>query len=245
MKNYWCIKPIHIQPIQFHFRLDTDRDGVEDRHDCMPFNSKYQHISKTTKQRLQESPLRVTDKPIKLKVKKEEFSIEYPDSYPIMSKEAKQKAPIARQEMLSAIKKYPGILGEMERQQPKEIVYTSFPAKEKEPFGAYIGEKEIFIKMIPPTSIEESPKILHPQIQRMNLAGSIFHESKHLEQDIKGTLPEKIPKRYKENPSESPWEKEAYEYQLKKLEEYPYGKPQEKPISKSLSKILKLDEENE
>jgi len=40
---YWkSFKPAKIKPMKVHFSLDSDRDGVDDRKDCRPFNPKRQ-----------------------------------------------------------------------------------------------------------------------------------------------------------------------------------------------------------
>jgi len=109
--------PIRIKPIKLHFQLDSDRDRIIDFKDCRPFNPRFQHISETTKKRIKHQPIYVSDIP--------------DEEYHVLSKEARYKAPRARQEMLSAIKKYPSILGDFERAKAHEdikyrFVHTSF-----------------------------------------------------------------------------------------------------------------------
>ncbi len=111
------IKTISVKPINIlSKRSDLDRDGVPDRKDCMPINPWKQHIrpSKTMKKRLEHIPLYVTDRPmVDSKV----------ESYHIL--EAKRHAPKAQKEMYAVIKKYPSVISEIERTQPKEMLYSS------------------------------------------------------------------------------------------------------------------------
>lgn len=94
-----------------HFRLDTDRDGVEDYKDCRPFNPKLQHVypNKQMRKEIRSLNIWVSDKP--------------GEKFHVLSKEAKKKAPRARAEMLSAIKKYPTIVGDIKRakKEPPQI----------------------------------------------------------------------------------------------------------------------------
>lgn len=239
-------KPLKIKPIRFNFNVDTDRDGVVDHKDCMPFNPKFQHISKTTKRRLSEIPIYVTDEPIK--EKKE--GVLFPAHHHVMSKEAKRYAPVARQEMLSTIKKYPGIIGEMERQPPKRAVYTSVPPEDTEPSGQYLpSEKSYYIRQYAKKYVKQFPKSIQPRMKRLAVASEVFHEQKHLEQDVEKRLPHRmsqIPKEYQDTPlEETPWEQEAGEYMIRKTEEYPYDKFPKKPSGKEISKVLQLDEDEE
>lgn len=100
------------KPIKIHFRLDSDRDNVLDFKDCRPFNPRFQHISDTTKERIKHQPIYVSDRP--------------DEEWHVLSKEARYKAPRARQEMLSAIKKYPSILGDFERAKAHEDIKYRF-----------------------------------------------------------------------------------------------------------------------
>jgi len=106
------MKPIRIKPLKIHFRLDTDRDKVFDFKDCRPFNPFKQHISETTKKRIKHQPIYVSDRP--------------GEEWHVLSKEAKYKAPRARQEMLSALKKFPSILGDFERSEAHTDPYYRF-----------------------------------------------------------------------------------------------------------------------
>ena len=102
---------------------DTDRDGRMNLLDCNPFNKNQLGVepSTATRERLEKVPLFVTER----KIREEVSAEEEPHTYHIMSKEARKKAPTARKRLLSIIKKYPETLGEIERQKPEEVVYST------------------------------------------------------------------------------------------------------------------------
>lgn len=135
-------KPPKIKMIPIHFNLDTDRDKVLDHKDCRPFNPKKQHTrpSKTMRKRLDNIELYVTDKPL----------IEDEDIEPYHILEAKKHAPKAQRELYATIKRYPSVVGEMERQQPKDVVYSSVPG------GSFAQDESIFVRA--PQTIKKTKK---------------------------------------------------------------------------------------
>ena len=125
-------KPIYAKDKNY----DIDNDGVPDQDDCRPLNPRLQHIrpSRATRERLEQLPIYVTDERME-KVStsvipedpREDIPWEDPRTYHILSKEAKKKAPKARTNVLSMIKKYPGIVGEIEKSKPKRYYHCSYP----------------------------------------------------------------------------------------------------------------------
>jgi len=110
-----------------HWNLDSDNDGVKNKDDCFPFDPMRQgHLNQTTMNRLRELPIYVTDDMFVVVTDSlGNEKIIKPDSYQLMSKDAKKYAPKARAEFLSAVHKYPTILGDIERTEPEMITYTS------------------------------------------------------------------------------------------------------------------------
>ena len=119
--NISPIKTIPVKPINIlSKRNDLDRDGVPDRKDCRPLNPWKQHVrpSKTMKKRLENIPLYITDDDTSERAKI--HHIEH----------AKKYAPKAQKEIYQMIKKYPGIVSDIEREQPRQVVYSSYPRSE-------------------------------------------------------------------------------------------------------------------
>jgi len=149
------IKPLKIKPIKIHFGLDSDRDKVPDFKDCRPFNPKKQHLrpSKTTRKRLEQLPIYVTNKPMGSEEDVDEmvfwtYKSELPrkfGAHHILSKEAKYKSKSARQQLLGAIKKHPSIIGDVERTKPKFVVYTSEQPEEQGENEGWQGEDKVIV----------------------------------------------------------------------------------------------------
>lgn len=106
-------------------RLDSDRDGVPDHRDCRPFNPKKHRIrpSKTMRKRLEQLPVYVT--------KYDPDSSMGLLSVPvhIMDPSAKALAPEARTLALSVIKKYPSLVGKMEKRDPTKFTFVGAESK--------------------------------------------------------------------------------------------------------------------
>ena len=123
MKNIWQVRPIKI-----HFGFDTDRDGVKDRFDCRPFDPQKQHVTpnKMMMEEIKKLPIYVTDASIQEFEKCSDFKRPYMQvsQYHVLSREAKQKAPVMRRAVLSILKRYPNVIGLIKQRQPRHILFT-------------------------------------------------------------------------------------------------------------------------
>lgn len=257
MKNYWNIKPIRIKPIRVHFPFDTDRDGVQDRYDCRPFDRRRQHISKTMEERIKKLPIvasptsiqgeqqemlknveemgnyykqqgiELSEEELYEQVAKQMYARPHPH---IMSKEAKEIAPEARQLFLSSVKKYPGIIGQIEKIKPKKVVITSKKQQDEYmPIGWTSPTGEVYIGPISKGFSKE---------QKKKSAEIGYHELTHAKQVQEGMTPIQIIKQEEVPYLERPTEQEAILHAHKKMQEYYKGKT---PIGKAITKTLELE----
>lgn len=112
------------------------------------------NISKSDWQRMKKVPLYVTDKS---KSWKKDWSIKHDkweDTYQITSKEAKEKAPVARKQMFGVLRQYPHILEDIEKVHPKAVVFSSRTTRESE--GGWTCDEKVFIR--PPKPETKSTK---------------------------------------------------------------------------------------
>ena len=247
---------------------DSDYDGVPNYRDCMPFNPKRQHLSKTMERRIEKLPIYTSPLSIrgeqdevwenmKDKIDKDNPDIQgevmshyYSRPLPhILSKEAKNTD--ARELFLSAVSKYPGVVSEIERTEPRKVVITSQRQSDRYmPSGWVSPQQEVFVG--PQTPYKS-------KTQRKKFTKAMYHELKHVQQlkeqsykDIikqypyvrsdegekisKGGLTaveyDDIAKQY----SEVPVEKEAIKFSKERMEEYHKGRT---PLLKNFFNIIK------
>jgi hypothetical protein len=104
---------------------DYDKDGVNNAIDCRPFNRRFQDAKPNwmQRERLSKTPIFVTDRPI---------SYDNPQTksfYPLTSKKAPREA---QRKVYSMLKKYPSLTGDIEKQRPRAILFTTGGITDKE-----------------------------------------------------------------------------------------------------------------
>lgn len=111
--------------------LDSDRDSIMDALDCRPLDPKRQHIrpSKTMKKRLKKLPIYLTSGEA---IEPEEARVYYTLEGEKVTRKGKEKVKKlpkdvakTRTRILSAIKKRPEVVGEIERQEPGVVIVTA------------------------------------------------------------------------------------------------------------------------
>lgn len=115
MHNFWGVKPLNIKRKTFQLNIDTDRDGVPDWKDCQWWNPNRQHLSPRRKAEINALPIEVAiypDEPI-LHFTGEnvaESEREEPETVPLASKEAKEKAPETVAQVYSTFNRHPELI---------------------------------------------------------------------------------------------------------------------------------------
>lgn len=115
------------QVINLFAQLDTDRDRVPDYRDCQWLNPKKHGIrpSKTMRKRLEKLPIFVSSR-------MDIFSLGHPiNPRHIMQKEAKKLYPKETTAGLAVIKRFPNVVGQMEKMDPRAtLTFVMRPGKE-------------------------------------------------------------------------------------------------------------------
>jgi len=256
MKGFSGYAPSMLNPFK-----DTDKDGVINLLDCQPRNPKRDGIkmNREMMKRLQRLPIYVTDKPAVLGEKRVRKSSV---THVTAKKPASKKAQIR---FYSTIKKYPSLVGDIERTKPRSVLITTAPHYEYSASGktqyTTHGEqmdKHIIVRMpdIPynirrhKDTKEEYKKRYGKDLPkkhtwgrgtRTDSAETAYHELKHVKQ--LNYPREKYKKMEKGRYERQEIEKEADRYAKRKISEEE-RRPREKTISKRISGFFKRNEKN-
>ena len=220
-----------------HLNIDSDRDGVPDYKDCRPFDRYKQHVSETTKKRLKDLPIylstsgedkayRIFDK-TKSQLQRNQEEPETLEHYPKRAEE----------EFLSIVKKYPSVLGEMEKAQPVDVIYTSLEEGEPTGFKTSLGQAQAEIELVR----RENKETLSPDKKKRAVAYAMLKTLKREEQykDMLGHrrhyLTDEENELYKSSLKKY-YAKEFAKREIRKVE----GEAKELPIE-GYTKILKLE----
>jgi len=108
---------------------DIDRDGVKNIFDCRPLDFRRQDImpNKAQRERMWLLPIFVADE---TPGRKNRFisDFESPETikrYHVLSKQARKHAPESRRYALSVMKRYPNIIGVMEKEKPPLLLFST------------------------------------------------------------------------------------------------------------------------
>lgn len=180
---------------------DSDNDGVYDVFDCDPHNPRRHGIqpSQTMKKRLSELPIffvstkrqegTVGGRPITLyTLEKERVTMKREGSQVEVVKRVPKKVYEAQRRFLSAVKKRPEIVGEIEKTRPSKVVVTTFRTEEEagyavpeeERTGRIIGRKGEQHGIV--VHAGGSPGSRYDYFEREELAGTVIHEAEHVKQ---------------------------------------------------------------
>ena len=156
--------------------VDTDKDRVPNYRDCQPLNPHKHHLTKTIRKRVYQQPIYIASKTKK-------GSRIYPISQEIMPYQLHKQ----REKVLSIMSQRPDIIGEIERQKPKLVIYTRGLEKE-EPALGFESDKTVVVRTTYPrrTGQAETIKIIKeagyrtPESQL--IGSSTIHELEHVRQ---------------------------------------------------------------
>ena len=150
---------------------DFDGDGVLNWKDCQPLNPRKQDVEPSIlmQRRIKRLPIYVTDRYISCDVVEADEEISKGNFHPLMSREARKKAFIARKLALGVLKNYPEIITEIMRKRPSKIIFTSQP-----------NSKCAGLALL--TSKGKKVVIIYGGSQRMFTGGTLRHELEHIKQ---------------------------------------------------------------
>jgi hypothetical protein len=165
---------------------DLDRDGVPDLFDCDPLDPKKQHIrpSRVMRERLEQLPIYFTGSRL-------EEGVQSPRYYTIKgekvvggekvkAKKIPKDVQKARIRFLSAVKKRPEVVGEIERKKPGAVVITTKESQidPGQKGVAYTGYDE------PPIVVRATSErgVPYRWAEQQETAGTVIHELEHVRQ---------------------------------------------------------------
>ena len=180
---------------------DYDKDGVNNAIDCRPFNRRFQDAKPNwmQRERMRKLPIFVIEKKVNY------FAGTVQNLQHITAKNAPEKT---RRAAYSIIKHHPSLIGDIERQRPHAVIFTSGGIKADEPISGFSGETK-YKKVLPQTKAGRGVAVIDINEQynpadRTENAKTVSHELEHLRQHSVGRKRPKIQVR---------WSKGRYETQ--------------------------------
>jgi len=195
-----------------HSNKDTDKDGVPDRLDCQPFNSKKHGVEPNlyVRQKISHIPIFVTQRILHQKTydtlglsysqnkRNREGFIKYLEAYgvyPLLSKGAEIYAPHSRKIALSILKKYPELITEIKTTRPTVIFINSSYSRK---YAAYAARPGSFVVIYGSNVLKYKSWKNYYKKRGISKPGLIFaghvvrHELEHIRQyrEMKGSKKE-------------------------------------------------------
>ena len=165
---------------------DSDRDGVANIFDCQPHNKYKQDVKPNVlmMQRLEKLPIFVTTKPVKYDSDRIPRKI-----YHITSKEAPKSA---KRRFHSIIKKYPEVVGDIERKKPRAVLVSTgsdtgggeygwamSTSEGQADKGLQSGQGAVIVRA---ENIAQAKKKKFSRYDIRETAGTMVHELEHVRQ---------------------------------------------------------------
>lgn len=106
---------------------DFDRDGVKNRKDCQPFNRKKQHVEPNIyiEEKLRKLPIFLTEERIEKMGTSLANVVNEQRYFHLLSRQARERTPRLRKEVLSMFKRSPDLMGVLRRKRPRLVLFTT------------------------------------------------------------------------------------------------------------------------
>ena len=214
---------------------DFDKDGVKNFKDCQPFNRKKQDVEPNIyiEEKLRRLPIFLTDKRIP-----PDKEIEYVGRiikgnyyFHLLSRQARERTPRLRKEVLSMFKRNPDLMGVIRRKRPKYVLFTSKYPGEGAHAAAFAIRNYGGVIVVYPHSLQNADLFRSVELKEdyrkteAVMKGSLLrHEAEHISQLREERRAgrrggERTPRYFKGEYEDQPGEREAFKEQQRFIRE--------------------------